>query len=330
MKKYRFELSSTLCEQDFKNLQLFHMYYFKWNASYNSSKLRTLIDKAEVPCISTKTFDSNLKLINIGIRDIITGKRNSNPVYLPAIPDTLYSQFFYCRLCYCLLLEGNELKYQVEEQVLKKSREKIQTIVSADSLLRDCDWNTSNVSPHDYIFDIHKFNMPPFFAPLFVGIVGSVKKGKNSWLSFKKSVLYIAESFYLEEHHDINQFLPDDKEVRRSLYNYWIEAYYSDEAFNFVEELTKITQKYDDPIFSYNLRLLIGNLSELVFLTTSGRKSFCEYMHKILDQYLNTPLIDPHTGKLRNIDLFNEFEYARSTIQNLEKKSLCEYLAKGS
>lgn len=319
----------SLIIEDLKLLSSFNEYYQKncdEGSCYTPSKLRTMIEKAEVPCISSKTYDSGIKLLNNELDYLNNWKyHNSNPVYesidrSEKEKKPLHTQIFFQRLPHCLLLFGQELyKYKKEDEVSKQQTE---TFNRAFGLHKFQDNNSSYNSPHDYILRIQQFKMPPFFAPIFIGIVGALKKEKTNWKTFRNHALGLAEDFYNEGDKSINIFLSKDKDTRESLYAYWLELFYPDELFALFENISEMTIHASDPIISYNLYILSSSLSGILFLTRTGIKMFCQDFGNTLLEYRRTPMIDPDTGKSRNIDLYKELMKKSYQIQNYEANIL--------
>lgn len=316
-----FSKADSTFEKDFNLLQLFYCFYCKSPSKdkYNSSKLRKIICKTEAYCISSKTFDQNINELNEKIRSgnaYFSNPAFQSPNFLSSTSSS-HSQIFYRRLPFCLNLTGQEYKEQKESETLQKSREKLYNIF----------FKQASLPPtfQSYIFEIRNFYMPPFFTPLFVGIVGSLKKEKTSWESFRKNALEISEIFYSENHPEINEFIPEAKDMRVSLYNFWLELHFPDELFNLIEKYEEIIKTNNDPLLSHNLTVFMSKFQQLNFLTRTGQKKFLLYMDDLLQQYLNTPLIDPDTCSLRDIDLSREFFNSLVAIQSSEQEYLHLY-----
>lgn len=310
------------CTKEFSLLQSF-IKFFNCSDSQdkylNSTDIRRLIDCADIPCISTKTFDSDIRLLNEKLQP---NKTNRNPVYQTLLDSEtlpLHTCVFYHRLPLCLNLNlyGQELyNEQPEDNEQKEYREKLNSLLGIQF---------TNPSPtNTYTFDIRNFDMPPFFAPLFVGIIGSLKKEKTSWQSFRKNTLEISDSFCNVNHTEINQFLPDSTDVRRDLYTYWLELYFSDELFDLISEFDKLIHG-NDRILSHNLNIMANILSQELFLTRINQEKFLQHMKTKLELYLNTSLVNLNTKEPNNLDLFNEYSQASQKYHTEENNLLSEW-----
>lgn len=290
-------------ESEFRLLQIFANFSQLSNSQegfFNSTKLRRLISNSDSPCISLKTFDKNIRLLN----SRISNDTRENPVFQTCTKfknQPLHTDIFYRRLplCLCFNLNGKPLfnKQDTDDSVIK-SYKKLNHILSLDT----------PVPSHIYTFDIHNLNMPPFFAPLFIGIVGSLKKEKSSWRSFRKTALEISEAFYNENHSEINQYLPDKDDSRKNLYTYWLEIHFPDQLFNLLSEFDKIINSGIDPTLSHNLDCLAPALSDDIFLTRIKTIDFFQHLKDVLNLYLNTPMVNPATLERRNIDILEEYK----------------------
>lgn len=303
MKKNHTAEKEYTFDNDFRLIQSFSYYFprdYSETVFFNSTKLRRLISNSDSPCISLKTFDENIRLIN----SRIPNNASENPVfrtYAKFKNQPLHTDIFYRRLplCLCFDLNGKTLfnKQDTDDSVIK-SHEKLNHILGLDT----------PVPSHIYTFDIHNLNMPPFFAPLFIGIVGSLKKEKSSWRSFRKTALEISEAFYNENHSEINQYLPDKDDSRKNLYTYWLEIHFPDQLFNLLSEFDKIINSGIDLILSHNLNCLAPALSDDIFLTRIKTIDFFQHLKDVLDLFLNTPMINSETLERRNIDIFEEYK----------------------
>lgn len=290
-------------ESEFRLLQIFANFSQLSDSQegfFNSTKLRRLISNSDSPCISLKTFDKNIQLLN----SRISNDTKENPVFQTCAKfknQPLHADIFYRRLPLCLCCDLSEKtlfnKQDTDDSVIK-FYEKLNRILRLNA----------SAPSHIYTFDIHNLYMPPFFTPLFIGIVGSLKKEKSSWKSFRESALEISEAFYNENHSEINQFLPDDFDNRNDLYTYWLEIHFPDPLFDLLSEFDKIISSGIDPILSHNLNCLASSLSDDIFLTRIKTKDFLQHLKDVLDLYLNTPMINPATLERRNIDIFEEYK----------------------
>ena len=284
--KNRTAIKEYTYDNELKLLQLFSNLFHSTDtedAFLNSTKLRHIINNSDTPCISLKTFDEGIHLLN----KKFSTRTSENPVFqnyaeFKNLP--LHTDVFYLRLPLCLCFDLNR-------KVLFNKHE------------------TDDAAPsHIHTFDIHNLYVPPFLAPLFVGIIGSLKKEKSSWRSFRKTVLEISESFYNENHLEINQYLPEAADIRKDLYTYWLEIHFPDPLFDLLAEFDKIITSGIDPMLSHNLQYLASTLSEEIFLTRIKTNDIFQKLKDILELYLTTPMIDPKTLELRNLDLFKEYE----------------------
>lgn len=320
--------------EDFKLLNLFNNYYYKYfneDLYYTSSKLRAMIDKEDFPCITLKTYDSGIKLLNSELNFANNWKEHNINLACQSIDQSkiipLHTRIFFQRLPSCFNLFEKELyEYKGEAEEHKHHRE---IFNKKFGFLEDQyifpENNGSAISSYNYAFKIQKHKMPPFFAPLFIGIVGSLKKEKTNWKNFREHALNLAEEFYKEEYQKINVFIPNDENKRKSLYTYWLELFYPDELFNLITEIDKMIFQHSDLIFSYNLCILSDAISYVPFLTRIGTKMFCQWINITISDYKKTPTIDSDTGKLQNIDLFTKFDKIRCYIQNYESNILRTY-----
>lgn len=303
MKKNHTTEKEYTFDEDFRFIQSFSYYFhrdYSETVFFNSTKLRRLISNSDSPCITLKTFDKNIRLLN----SRISSDTRKNPVFQTCAKfknQPLHTDIFYRRLPLCLCFDLSEKtlfnKQDTDDSVIK-FYEKLNRILSLDT----------SAPSHIYTFDIHNLYMPPFFAPLFIGIVGSLKKEKSSWKSFRKSALEISEAFYNEKHLEINQFLPDDFEIRNDLYIYWLELHFPDQLFNLLSEFDKIISSGIDPILSHNLNCLAPALSDDIFLTRIKTIDFFQHLKDVLNLYLNTPMVNPATLERKNIDIFEEYK----------------------
>ncbi len=288
----------------------------------NSTKIRHLIDCADVPCISTKTFDANIRLLN---EKLPCNKANINPARQPQLrlnDMPLHTYVFYQRLPFCLNLNSYEEELytkEVENSEQKEHRQKLNLILGLES--------TKSSPYYFYTFDIHNYYMPPFFAPLFVGILDSLKKEKTSWQSFRKSTLDIADFFCNENHPEVNQFLPENADIRRELYTYWLELYFPDELFDLISEFDKIIHG-NDRILSYNLNIMTDSLSNELFLTRINQEKFLQHMKSKLELYLNTPLANPTIDESKDWTLCKEYSHASNKYHTEEICLLREWALK--
>lgn len=303
MKKNHTTEKEYTFDEDFRFIQSFSYYFhheYSETVFFNSTKLRRLISNSDSPCISLKTFDKNIRLLN----SRISNDTRENPVFQTCAKfknQPLHTDIFYRRLPLCLcfdLSEKNLFNKQDTDDSVIKFYEKLNRILSLDT----------SAPSHIYTFDIHNLYMPPFFAPLFIGIVGSLKKEKSSWRSFRKTALEISEAFYNENHSEINQYLPDKDDSRKNLYTYWLEIHFPDQLFNLLSEFNKIINSGIDPILSHNLNCLAPALSDDIFLTRIKTIDFFQHLKDVLNLYLNTPMINPATLERRNIDIFEEYK----------------------
>lgn len=304
MEKNQTKENEYTYENEFGLLQSFMDFFYITTDSekdfFNSTQLRRLIDDSDIPCISLKTFDTGIRLINeklnITKNPLLTqSELNSSP---------LHTRVFYQRLPSCLCLPMSSQKLYDKKLKDKKHKEIIDLLLVL---------HTSNFSSYTYTFDIHKFCMPPFLAPLFIGIIGSLKKGKKSWKNFRESVLEIIEAFYNgnsynEKPPKINQFLPENADTRMDLYTYWLEIHFPDELFSLLSKFDKIINNDNDRILSYNLKILADGLFKDIFLTRNKQNGFLQHIAQTLESYLNTPMIDPITFEPKRPDLCEECE----------------------
>ena len=301
--KNRTAIKEYTYDNELKLLQLFSNLFHSTDtedAFLNSTKLRHIINNSDTPCISLKTFDEGIHLLN----KQFSTRTSENPVFqnyaeFKNLP--LHTDVFYLRLPLCLCFDLNRKvlfnKHETDDAAIK-SYEKLNHILGLKT----------PAPSHIHTFDIHNLYVPPFLAPLFVGIIGSLKKEKSSWRSFRKTVLEISESFYNENHLEINQYLPEAADIRKDLYTYWLEIHFPDPLFDLLAEFDKIITSGIDPMLSHNLQYLASTLSEEIFLTRIKTNDIFQKLKDILELYLTTPMIDPKTLELRNLDLFKEYE----------------------
>ena len=302
-------------DKEFKLLQAFANFSLLVNPQkehFNSTKLRHLINDSDVQCISLKTFDQGIRLLNEKFSTITS----TNPVFLKhselnGLP--LHTRVFYQRLPLCLCLPMSSQELYDKQLITDEQKEKKERL---DSLLGLSPSNDSTA--YAYTFDIHNFDMSPFFAPLFIGIIGSLSKEKSTWKKFRENALVISEAFYNENHSEINQYLPENADMRIDLYDYWLEIHFSDKLFNLLSKFDDIINNGNDRTLSFNLNILADGLSEDIFLTRVNQNIFLQHIDKTLKLYLDTPMIDPTTHKPRKLDLLKEYETALQKIRTEE------------
>ena len=282
---------------------------------FNSTNLRNLIDVSDVQCISLKTFDQGIRLIN----KKLSTSTSKNPVFLKqselnSLP--LHTRVFYQRLPLCLCFSMSNQELYNKQPVSNEPKEKEEKLDSLLGFSHPSDGSTS----HAYTFDIHNFHMPPLLAPLFIGIIGSLSKEKSTWKKFRKTALEISEAFYNEKHPEINLFLPKDADKRMDLYDYWLDIHFPDELFNLLSKFDNIINDGHDRILSYNLNILADELSQDIFLTRINQNMFLQHIAKTLELYLTTPMVDPTTLKPRDLDLLKEHD---SAFQKFRVEEIC-------
>ena len=310
---------------EFKFLQSFKEYFFHVDSKeelLNSTKIRHLIDCSDIPCISTKTFDSSIRILN---KELQNNKTIINPAFqtpLTSKPLPLHTKVFYHRLPFFLNLNLYELELynkQPQDIAQKNYREKLNLLLGLQF---------SDPSPiYTYTFDIHKFYMPPFFAPLFVGVIGSLSKEKQGWQKFRESTLLISDSFCNENHPEINKFLPKSTDVRNDLYTYWLELYFSDTLFNLISEFDELMH-VNDVILSHNINIMTNSLSQEQFFTRINQEKFLQHMKTKLKLYRKTPLVNPITNELSNLDLCEEYSQASNEYHTEETCLLSKWALK--
>lgn len=267
---------------------------------FNSTKIRHLLDSTDSSAISLKTYDAGINSLNINLPHKTI---SANPIFQnPSEKNdtSLHTCIFFQRLAFCLnlnLYEKTLYNKQPKNEEVTESRKHLHSLLNL-SIAEEffC----------QYTFDIHNFYMPPLFVPLFVGIVGSLKKEKSSWKSFRENVLNISESFYLGNYQEIIAFIPNDDAARKDLWTYWIELYFPDDLYNLIEKFDNLIHN-NDRILAYNLNYLVDKLANDIFFTRIDLKNFINHLDIKLDQYLSTPLVDPITLKHNNLDLCKEY-----------------------
>lgn len=301
--------------KDFELLKSFVSYNNrKCNEVFNSTDLRRfMFDQSGNSFItSDKTYDKGIRILKEKFSCDTIGK---NPVFQKPSEYTipLHTYVFNTRLASCLNINCSKLYTKQElPDDLRLSSKKIASLVNAE--------NFSVPFSHTFVFDIHNYNMPPFFVPLFVGIVCSLTKNlpkienvccnkpkiKNVLNNFRTTVLSISESFYYTEHKNINRFLPEKKELL-NLYTYWLELYFPDELFIFIEEQRNVIFS-NNYTLSRNLIIIINKFAEEWFLNRIDQKSFLEQYQTLVTEYLRTPSFDTATNSLNNFDLIQKYD----------------------
>ncbi len=290
----------TEYNKDFELLQSFAKYSNLNSKFFNSTDLRRFVNNEEGVCSTLKTFDKGIRILN---EKLSYNTPCKNPIFqkpseIYATP--LHANVFYTRLSSCLNIKLDDGQ--------KSSAEKNSSLLNEQIF--------SDSFAHTYIFDIHKFYMPPFFTPLFIGIVCSVTKGNISWEKFRKNVLSISESFYYINHKEISSFLPPESEMM-DLYEYWLELHFPNELYNFINDLDKAMNS-SDRILSYNLNFIADALAKDLFFFRITQKSFLKQFGETLKDYQNTPLVDPTTMKPNNFDLIQGYNEMAALYHNKE------------
>lgn len=301
---------------DFELIKAFTNYFYNaYSAkdSVNSSKLRRILAEPDSACLSTKTYDDHIKLLNKQLNPAL----QSNPE-LKTQP--LHTTVFYKRLPFFLCFDLYGAALYGEES---PNDTDIESRKNPNSLL-----NLHNYNPASclYPIDIHKLYMPSFFAPLFIGVIGGLSKEKSSWNNFKKNVLEISTEFIQDSTEfnqkcpdkkiEINKYLPKEDTVRNDLYTYWLEIHFPDELFDLLKTSENIINHEIDRIFAYNLSILVSTLSNDIFLTRIKAKEFWQNLGNII--------------KAQNPNMLKEYEAALTKARTEEFKKLQEILLQKS
>lgn len=302
---------------EFELIKTFTDYFYKaYTAknSVNSSKLRRILADSDSACLSTRTYDDHIKLLNKQLNPVF--QFNSKSKIQP-----LHTTVFYKRLPFflCFDLYGAAL-YREEPP----NDTDIESRKTPNSLL-----NLHNYNPASclYPIDIHKLYMPSFFAPLFIGVIGGLSKEKSSWRSFRENVLEISAEFIQNSTEfnqkcpdikiEINKYLPKEDKEREVLYTYWLEKHFPDELFDILITSEDIINHGTDRIFAYNLSILVSNLSNDLFLTRIRAKEFWQNLGNII--------------KAQNPNMLKEYEAALTKARTEEFKKLQDiFLQKNS
>ena len=296
--------------QDIKFLLLSQKYFFNKQAwIYNSSDLRHFIKETDYTAISLTTYDKYINILNEKFTfpacvDVYPKPSRSKP------KSELHTQVFYTHLYTYLTKIGQNLhKKQTISNAQQEHFEKNDNFASQS-------YNTPNLLPYNYAFEIKQLKMSPSFSPLFVGLIGSLGKEKN-WRRFKESVLNIADVFYIDEYKKFSEFYPLYQDNGKALYTYWLDILFPDELFDLTLEIDqRIISTYGTLQFSdeHNLHLLAGYLSDVMFKTRTRQKEYYQYVSDRLNDYLNSP-----------IELSNDFIKTRDKIINFENDIFHRY-----
>ena len=292
MIKISFDAEDTLLTEDIKLLNLTQEFFSnnkEW--VYTSSKLRHILDNVRYPAVSLKTFDKGIKILN----ENLNRKNLASDIQAISAMYPIHTYVFYKRLYIYLIGKG-------------------QSLLNCGNIAYTT--NTPFPPYYGHIFDIRKSRVSPSFSPLFVGLIGSIRKEKD-WRKLKENTLQIACGFYTDDYQELDKFYPSYQDNGETLYTYWLDALFPDELFDLTLKIEqKIIQSYETILFDlkHNLYLLTESLIYVMFKTRTGQKEFYQHMSNKLDEYTNS-----------SIKLLDEFTNIRNTIIKLESDVFIRY-----
>ena len=328
MIKIRFDAEDSTISQDITLYQLsYRLFFNNQEDTYDSSKIRHLIDNVAYPSISLKTYDTHIKSLNEKLNEEIYFQNPANiDVKHGFSASPLHTQVFYRRLyIYLTSIKQNLFDERTANTDQREHLERMDSFLKpriqqygGGDYITCQPHNTLTLMPYDYSFNIKNFKMAPLCSPLFVGLVGSISK-ENDWKNLKKNSLELASEFYRNEYQEFTEDISLNQDKLKELCAYCQDVLFPDELYELTLKFDQIIQEtYGTFAFDlrHNLYLLAESFPNIRLITRTGQKNFYQHVSNTVGDYYNSY---PHNS---NINIFDEFNSAWETIAHFEKDLL--------